>query len=111
MGLISHYLRVFFRSHTRPINSRMAKKGETTSSIVYLVSSTTAFIGLIYLFNKNLDNNRDGPYTDGKAYTPYDTARKFGLDKPATIITFKGFSMEKEVLDRDDEKFIPTKIL
>lgn len=65
MGLIRHYLRVFFRSHFKPINARTASKWEFNSSMLYLLTSCIVFG---YASKMYLRSSEKGTVGDARIY-------------------------------------------
>ncbi|KAG8186918.1 hypothetical protein JTE90_000391 [Oedothorax gibbosus] len=110
MGLIHHYLRLFFRSTFAPIDQRRARRWTNVTSGVYFVSAWTAFgVAMYYCFNVKSEPD-DSPYAGGKMYTAYDSIRKFGSEDKNTIFRIKGwnnFEVE-EVTKKEAEEICKT---
>ncbi|GIX99417.1 hypothetical protein CEXT_549191 [Caerostris extrusa] len=103
MGLIRHYLRVFFRTHFKPISPEIAKKWEINSAVLYFLFAWTA-CGLSIYYVKNNVYNKDSVYSSGVAFTPYGSMKKFAqFNTDTTFIHIKGFNhVETEVLSLDE---------
>ncbi|GFT12669.1 hypothetical protein NPIL_35171 [Nephila pilipes] len=98
MGLIRHYLRVFFRTHFQPIPEKTAKRGELYSSLTYFALAWTVFGFSVYYFIQKYDSKK----SNFAAFSPYESMKKFGSEKESTLISIKGFKVEKEVLSIEE---------
>ncbi|KFM80023.1 hypothetical protein X975_07374, partial [Stegodyphus mimosarum] len=103
MGLIRHYLRVFFRSHFKPMDVGYAKRGVKISKVIYFLSAWSLFIYTIYIYSRKYDAIKDSPYAHGQIITAYDLVKKHGSSSKGSVIYHIGMKgIEKEVVSLED---------
>ncbi|XP_035233338.1 uncharacterized protein LOC118205159 [Stegodyphus dumicola] len=103
MGLIQYYLRVFFRSHFKPMDVGYAKQGVKISKVIYFMSAWSLFICTLYLYLKKSDEIKDSPYAQGRLITARDLARRHGSSSKDSVIYYIGMTgVQKEVVSLED---------